>query len=71
MAVFTSFDFFYIFTITTFIPVLNSVLFTNKASVNITTRFDYLYYCKNPKFSDSQALANSADPDQTPPRGAV
>ena len=31
----------------------------------------YLDYCNNPKFSDRQALANSADPDQTAPRGTV
>ena len=28
-------------------------------------------YCIVPKFSDRQVLANSADPDQTAPRGAV
>ena len=28
-------------------------------------------YPNGPKFSDRQALANSADPDQTAPRGAV
>ena len=27
--------------------------------------------CNDSKFSDRQALANSADPDQTAPRGAV
>ena len=27
--------------------------------------------CNDPKFSDTQALANSAYPDQTAPRGAV
>ena len=28
-------------------------------------------YCNDPKFSDRYACANSADPDQTAPRGAV
>ena len=28
-------------------------------------------YRNDPKFSDAQALVNSADPDQTAPRGAV
>ena len=28
-------------------------------------------YRNDPKFSDGQAWANSADPDQTAPRGAV
>ena len=28
-------------------------------------------YRNDPKFSDRQAWANSADPDQTAPRGAV
>ena len=28
-------------------------------------------YCNDPKFSDKQAKANSADQDQTAPRGAV
>ena len=28
-------------------------------------------YCNFPTFSDRQVLANSADPDQTVPRGAV
>ena len=28
-------------------------------------------YCNDPKLSDRQALANSADLDQTAPRGAV
>ena len=29
------------------------------------------YYRNDPKFSDRQVRANSADPDQTAPRGAV
>ena len=33
--------------------------------------FDVCNYRNDPKFSDTQALANSADPDQTAPRGAV
>ena len=28
-------------------------------------------YCNDPKFSERQFRANSADPDQTAPRGAV
>ena len=35
---------------------------------NHSTEGTYYCYCK---FSDRQALANSADPDQTAPRGAV
>ena len=31
----------------------------------------FMFYRNDPKFSDSQAWANSADPDQTIPRGAV
>ena len=30
-----------------------------------------MMYRNDPKFSDRQAWANSADPDQTAPRGAV
>ena len=30
-----------------------------------------LKYCNDPKFSDRYAWANSADPDQTAPGGAV
>ena len=30
-----------------------------------------LIHCNDPKFSDRYAWANSADPDQTAPRGAV
>ena len=30
-----------------------------------------VHYCNDPKFSDRYAWANSADPDQTDPRGAV
>ena len=29
------------------------------------------HYCNDPKLSDRYAWANSADPDQTAPRGAV
>ena len=28
-------------------------------------------YCNDPKFSDREVWANSADPDQTAPRGAI
>ena len=31
----------------------------------------FAWYRNDPKFSDRYALANSADPDQTAPRGAV
>ena len=31
----------------------------------------FFKYCNFPKFSDGQIWANSADPDQTAPRGAV
>ena len=35
-------------------------------------RFDSrMKYRNDPKFSDRQVYANSADPDQTAPRGAV
>ena len=30
-----------------------------------------LTYCNDPKFLDRQVLANSVNPDQTAPRGAV
>ena len=30
-----------------------------------------MYYRNDPKFLDRQVWANSADPDQTAPRGAV
>ena len=30
-----------------------------------------IFYHNDPKFSDRYARANSADPDQTAPRGAV
>ena len=33
--------------------------------------FIVLFYRNDPKFSDRYAWANSADPDQTAPRGAV
>ena len=33
--------------------------------------YNLLLYCNDPKFSDRQAWAISADPDQTVPRGAV
>ena len=32
---------------------------------------DFLIYCNDHKFSDRQVWANSADPDQAAPRGAV
>ena len=32
---------------------------------------NYLVYRNDPKFWDKQVWANSADPDQTAPRGAV
>ena len=31
----------------------------------------HMYYRYDPKFSDRYVKANSADPDQTAPRGAV
>ena len=41
-------------------------------SLNVSKfRSRNLRYRNDPKFSDTQALANSADPDQTVPRGAV
>ena len=33
--------------------------------------FKYNYYCNDPKFSERYAWANSADLDQTAPRGAI
>ena len=34
-------------------------------------KLKYSDYCNDPKFSDRLVWANSADPDQTAPRGAV
>ena len=42
---------------------VNIWLTTNRTIIN--------YYCMVPKFSDRQVWANSIDPDQTAPRGAV
>ena len=42
---------------------LHSICKRNRRGVTI--------YCNVPKFSDRQAWANSADPDQTAPREAV
>ena len=37
----------------------------------VTIIYFVLLYRNDPKFSDRQVWANSADPDQTAPRGAV
>ena len=37
----------------------------------IALHFVQSSYCNDPKFSDRYVLANSADPDQTAPRGAI
>ena len=42
------------------------------AQLKFVTTESYLYICRNdPKFSDRYAWANSADPDQTAPRGSL
>ena len=48
----------------------------NRKSVDIKLKYSiYLTYSQkyrnDPKFQDKQVWANSADPDQTAPRGAV
>ena len=40
-------------------------------TANITIVAIRFFYRNDPKFSDRQVWANSADPDQTAPRGAV
>ena len=44
-----------------------------RRELNYQIQFLTLYarYRNDPKFSDGLVLANSADPDQTAPRGAV
>ena len=56
----------------TCLPIIN----TNSNGfqvMNLTSRVDLdgQTYRNDPKFSDRYAWANSADPDQTAPRGAV
>ena len=41
------------------------------SEISILLIFYVAEYRNNPKFSDRKDWANSADPDQTPPRGAV
>ena len=43
--------------------ILPNVVYMNKAVASV--------YRNDPKFSDRYVWANSADPDQTAPRGAV
>ena len=47
-------------------PNVNQVLYTFDTNCRISWS-----YRNDPKFLDRQAWANSADPDQTAPRGAV
>ena len=42
-----------------------------KSMINLFLLHQYLFYRNDPKFSDRYVKANSADPDQTAPRGAV
>ena len=53
------------------VHILNNITFVmklSKRSLHICRhRSDY---CNDPKFLDRQVLANSADPDQTAPRGS-
>ena len=50
---------------------------SNKHCYLISIAYCLFFHCiqsvyrNDPKFSDTQALANSADPDQTAPRGTV
>ena len=46
-------------------------MFQIKSYSDIVLKFMENDYCNDPKFSDRYAWANSADPDQTAPRGAV
>ena len=45
-------------------------MFKKIAIVHVYSTYNK-WYRNDPKFSDTQAWANSADPDQTAPRGAV
>ena len=47
--------------------ISNSLMCTNY----LNTLYMLGAYCNDPKFLDRYAWANSADPDQTAPRGAV
>ena len=51
----------------TFSNKKNNYFLTAKSDM----KWDGFNYRNDPKFSDGQVLANSADPDQTAPRGAV
>ena len=48
-----------------------SILIAELLRVKKRGAFPLLEYSTDPKFSDRQVRANSADPDQTAPRGAV
>ena len=48
-----------------------SPVLLNAAPLLICLENLVIQYCNVPKFSDRQVWANSADPDQTAPRGAV
>ena len=47
------------------------MMWHNYTSGSSNIMFYYYKYHNDPKFSDRYAWANSADPDQTAPRGAV
>ena len=51
--------------------VLNSLLFLTTCVVKWFNGVPQNVYRNDPKFLDRQVWANSADPDQTAPRGAV
>ena len=55
-----------------FKPNMAMLRLMERAEVNfLAANLENLAYRNVPKFSDRQIWANSADPDQTAPRGAV
>ena len=48
--------------------IAKKLMTTQQLEVDMTKEYRYR---NDPKFSDTHALANNADPDQTAPRGAV
>ena len=49
---------------------LKRKFYKKKGSPETQVFFSWRYYCNDPKFSDRQVWANSADPDKTAPTEA-